>query len=159
MTGPDRSPVRDPENRSGAINVAAQVKAILIDLREQRKKRIEERRNKHIEGKEYALMKGVLDEEPTMGKFAVPADEVARFQSTLAPDGDKVERILAKPLTEGEKLIMSAPFKHARRRGDEEPKALSSHRRPTKLESIQQRVLNGEKETLPRSADLHYRTQ
>src|SRR5947207_10327411 len=104
MTGPDRSPVRDPENRSGAINVAAEVKAILIDLRERRKKCIEERRHKKIEGKESALMKGVLDEGSTMGKFAVPADEFAQFQSTFAPDGDKVEKILAKPLTQEEKL-------------------------------------------------------
>jgi len=157
MTGPDRSPVRDPENRSGAINVAAQVKAILIELRDKRKRRIEERRNKRIEGKEHALMKRVLDEEPAVGKFSVSAEEFAHYQKSLELGEHKIEKILAKPLKEEEKLIMNAPFKYARRRGDEdsESKALSSHRRPTKLERFQQRVLNDENGPLSRLRGLY----
>ena len=154
MTGPDRSPVRDPENRSGAINVAAQVKAILIELRDKRKLRIEKLRNKQIEGKEHAFMKRVLDEEPPVRKSG---EEFTRYQKSLELGGAKFEKALAKSLTEENTLIMDAPFKYARRRGDEyfESIALSSHRRPTKLERFQQRVLNDENEPLPRLRSLY----
>jgi hypothetical protein len=154
ITGPDRSPVRDPENRSGSINVAAQVKAILIELRDKRKLRIEELRNKRIKGKEPAFMKRVLEEELPVRKFA---EEFTRYQKSLELGGDKFEKSLAKSLMEENKLIMAAPFKYARRRGDEhsETKALSSHRRPTKVERFQQRVLNDENEPLPRLRGLY----
>ena len=147
IPGPDRPPVRDPANRSGAINAAAQVKTILVDLREKRKLRIAERKHLKLERRDSH----VLDEEPS---WAVSADKLSQIENNLKVDLETiVDQGLTKPRTDEEKLIMSAPFKHARRRGDEN--ALTTHRHLTKLDQFHRRVLSGEAEPLPRLRGLY----
>ena len=97
MVGPDRSPVRDPENRSGAINVAAQVKAILVEVRERRKLRLEGRRTLNLNGKWGPRSKRLSVQDVPVEKIAVSTAELSKFQKSLNIDEQKSGKVLEEP--------------------------------------------------------------
>ena len=157
LVGPERPPVRDPENRNNrSVNVAAQVKDILCDLREQRRLRIEQRKNKVLTSKDSHMTKKLSEYEAPMDKITIPEDEILALQNVLAHDGrkrlEKMKALLGGDSVENTKI--STAFGYARKRGDES-RALTSHRRPTKLERFQQRVLGMEPEPLSRFKALY----
>lgn len=129
IVGPERSPVRDPQNRSRSINVAAQLKSILVKSRNKRVSLACERRRQKLVTKNTESLERV----PSNGKFSEntssSADKISPQQNSSETQKSEHEHINSK--------------------------AITSRRRPTKLERFQRRILDGDSEPLPRLRGLY----
>jgi hypothetical protein len=128
------------------------VKAILVEVRERRKLRLEGRRTLNLDEKWDPRLKRLSDQDVPIEKFAVSTVELSKFQKSLNIDGEKSGKVLEESKTEERKLMRSSSFRRLRKR---EGKPIVSHHGPTKLERFRQRVLDGETEPLPRLRGLY----
>ena len=129
IPGPERSPIRDPENRVAAVAVAGKVRDILVGLKDKRKARIEERRQKgllRVSGERKRV-----SYEDVAEKVARSAEEVTRLQEQL--------------FTNVHKLLETT----------NDHNSVTSDRCPTKLERFEKAVLDGESEILPRLRGIY----
>ena len=87
------------------------MKAILVDVRERRKLRLEGRRTLNLDEKWGPRMKRLSDQDVPVEKFAVSTVELSKFQKSLNMDGEKSGKVLEESKTEERKLMRSSSFR------------------------------------------------
>jgi len=162
MLGPERPRIRHPDNRPAKVNVATKVRDILIDLREKRKLRIEERKRMTVSQHEQTLMERFPNEldVPVEEKIVVNAEDLSRLESTLANDAKTriegkmetlnqqiVETLDARPSWRGSSLVTIKSKRMSR--------ALIAQQRLTKLQKFRRLVLQDDDTPLPRLRRLY----
>jgi hypothetical protein len=165
IPGPERSPIRHPDNRPRPVDVAGEIQAILLEVREKRKLRLEARRFKVIEGPEGRIIKRLMEDAETIDRVAVSKEDLAlleesiktgaRRRNALATTSLAMQRAVGATAT----AIRQSGFRH-RRRGDEYMhNALSNDKRPTRLQRFSESLWGREIQLLPRLARLVEKTR
>ena len=117
-------------------------------MRERRKLKLEARKGKVLEGWEGEIFKKVTEDAKPMDPVIVSADDIAQLERTMMVDARKKLEKEGGLDTVFDTRITASSFRH-RRRGDEHyTRALSTNRRPTKIERFQRSVLGDDIEPL-----------
>src|SRR5947207_1889392 len=105
--GPKRSPIRHPDNRPLPVPVAGEVQQLLLEVRENRKLRLEAQRNKAIDGMEGAILKRLAENGNPLDCVTVSKQDLALLQESI-----KIEARKRNALAVNDNAIRRSGFRH-----------------------------------------------